>query len=194
MEGDAEFFSLLSHNMAQFDNVRLVQAVLSREAMQIRSLVKHHLGTAAAIGDEMISAIPLDQAAEVRKATVDVLKIDVDGFDGAVLSGAKAMLAADRPAVIFEWHPKLVLATGNDPMEAFSVLAGCGYKRYLWFNNVGTFSHFSGTASPEILKKAADYLLSVNSRADDHFDVIALPDSSRINDVVLAAMEYSRTR
>ncbi len=194
IEGDGEFFSLLSHNMAQFDNVQVVQTALSRKAMQIHSLVKHHQGTATAIGDQWISAIALDDTAEVRNGSIDVLKIDVDGFDGAVLGGARKILISDHPAVIFEWHPKLVLATGNDPQETFSVLADCGYKRYLWFNNVGTFSHFSTGETPELLMKAADYLLRVNHRADEHFDVVALPDSSRIDDVALAALEYSRSR
>jgi FkbM family methyltransferase len=194
VEGDAEFFNLLSKNMRQFENVHLEKAVLSRKVMQIRSLVKHHQGTATAIGDEFVSAIPLDEATQVRKAAVDVLKIDVDGFDGAVLSGARGILASDQPIVIFEWHPKLILAANNDPLEAFLVLRECGYKRYLWFNNVGTFSHFSAVETSETLKRAADYLVSVNNRADEHFDVIALPDSSLINEVVLAASEYSRYR
>jgi hypothetical protein len=37
------------------------------------------------------------------------------------------------------------------------------------------------------------YLLAVNARADEHFDVVALPDSSPIDDVELAALEYARS-
>ena len=194
IDGDAEFFGLLSQNMAQFSNVRLVQAVLSREPTQVRSFVKHHSGTAAAIGEDFITAIPLDEIKEVRQGKVDVLKIDVDGFDGAVLAGAKTVLATDRPAVFFEWHPMLLRATGNDLIEGFSVLAEHGYRRYAWFTNEGNFSHFSDVVSLETLKKTSDYLLSVNGRADEHFDVIALPDQSEIDEVTLAAMEHARSR
>lgn len=192
IEGDPEFFGLLSHNTARFEEVRTVQTVLSRDRTKIRSFVKHHPGTAAATGDNFITAMPLDDVKEVRAGKVDILKIDVDGFDGAVLSGAKAILSSDRPAVVFEWHPVLLRATGNDSTEAFSVLAGCGYKRYLWFTNRGTFSHFSDPPTQEVLKKSADYLVSVNDRADEHYDVIALPDSSGIDDTVFAMTAYAR--
>ncbi len=194
VDGDAEFFALLSRNMAQFDDVRLVRTMLSRETTQVRSLVKHHSATAAALGEELTAATPLDEVEEVRRGTVDVLKIDVDGFDGAVLAGAKGLLAADHPAVIFEWHPKLLQATGNEPSEAFSILAEHGYGRYLWFANDGRFSHFTEVVSPGVLKKTADYLLKVNGRADEHFDVIALSADSRIDEVALAATEYARSR
>ena len=193
IEGDAEFFKLLSRNMAQFEDVRSVQTVLSREPMQIRSLVKHHPGTAAAMGDSFITAVPLDDVEEIQALPIDVLKIDVDGFDGAVLSGSKATIISDNPVVIFEWHPKLIIVTGNDPAEAFTVLAECGYKRFLWFDNMGPFSHFSGAATPGSLEKTVKYLLDVNHRRDEHFDVIALPNSTIIDDVALAESAYSRS-
>ena len=194
IDGDTEFFSLLSHNMAQFHDVRLVQAVLSRKATQIRSLVKHHSGTAAAVGEGSIKAIPLDDVEEVRRGKVDILKIDVDGFDGAVLAGGKEVLATDRPAVIFEWHPALLRATENEPTEAFSTLAECGYRRYLWFTNSGSFSHFTDTVTHNVLRKTEEYLLRVNNRSDEHFDVVALPDESKIDEVALAATAYARAR
>ena len=194
VEGDAEFHELLSGNMKRFDDVTIVKALLAREETSIPSLVKHHQGTAAAIGSEMIQAVRLDSLAAVKAAPIDVLKVDVDGFDGEVLAGASELLATMRPAVIFEWHPKLAAQTGNDPMRAFNVLREAGYKRFLWFDNPGTFSHFSGACDMETLGKQKDFLLRVNARADEHYDVIALPDSSLINDLDLACMEYARSR
>jgi FkbM family methyltransferase len=193
IEGDDEFHQLLAHNMKQFEDVRIEKVILSREPTKIRALVKHHRGSATSIGDTFVPALPLDDViGAARYEPIDILKIDVDGFDGAVLSGAKSILVKDRPAVIFEWHPKLVTAAGNQPAEAFSVLDSCGYKRFLWFNNVGTFNHFSNGTFPDVIKKAADYLLKVNHRADEHFDVIALPESSGIDEISLAAMDYAR--
>ena len=193
IEGDDEFHQLLTHNMKQFEDVRIVKVILSREPTKIRALVKHHRGSATSIGDSFVFAVPLDEVIGARYAPIDILKIDVDGFDGAVLSGAKSMLVKDEPAVIFEWHPKLITATDNQPAEAFSVLDSCGYKQFLWFNNVGTFNHFSNGTFPDVIKKAADYLLKVNHRADEHFDVIAIPESSGIDEVSLAAMDYARS-
>jgi FkbM family methyltransferase len=192
VEGDAEFFQILSQNMAQFDNVRLEQALLSDKPDSIHSLIKHHQGSATAQGEGRVPAVPLDQLSEKWQGAIDILKTDVDGFDGKVLAGAKTTLLKHRPAVIFEWHPKLTVGCGNDPSQAFEVLQSCGYNRFLWFNNNGTFSHFSESVPVAMLKKNCDYLLGINSRGDEHFDVIALNDNTQIDDVALAMTKYYR--
>ena len=139
-----------------------------------------------------MEAVRLDSLDVVQQAVIDVMKVDVDGFDGEVLEGAAGILKASQPAVIFEWHPKLAVQTGNDPLRAFAALTGMGFNRFLWFNNPGMFSHFSGPCAFDVLRKQADYLIKVNERADEHFDVIALPESSQINEVALAGMEHAR--
>jgi FkbM family methyltransferase len=193
LEGDDTFFSLLRENMEQFNDVTLIKTMLARKAMRVRSLVKHHPGTAAAIGDDWVSAVPLDSVALAATATIDILKVDVDGFDGEVLVGATETIRRCRPAIIFEWHPKLILATRSDPFCGFETLADSGYSRFLWFNNIGTFSHFTGVSNRETLQKMTDLLLAVNYRQDEHFDVIALQAGSEINEIELAAMNYART-
>ena len=192
IEGDPEFFVLLCRNMGQFGDVTPVNALLASERRLIPSLVKHHRGTAAALGNEMVEAMPLDDLEDLKGRAVDVLKVDVDGFDGQVLEGAKALLAAHQPAVIFEWHPKLIEATGNAPSQPFVALRNAGYARYLWFGNTGIFSHFSGVPTDLELAKHARYLLGANARSDEHFDVIALPDSLALDEVELALMQMAR--
>ena len=194
IEGDPEFCRLLAHNVSAFNDVDIIRAVLARQMMSIRSLVKHHRGTAASLGATMIAAQDLDSVEELKRVPIDIVKTDVDGFDGEVLWGAKRLLKAYQPSVIFEWHPKLTIATGHHPLAAFDALGDCGYRRFLWFSNIGTFSHFSSGVAPEIVNREMEYLLKVNSRADEHFDVVALPDASKVDEVALAAMDYARSR
>ena len=192
VEGDEEFHELLSVNMQPFPEVTLVHTMLARETMLIRSLIKHHKGTATCTGSEFVKAIPFDELTEVNCADIDVVKIDVDGFDGEVLAGAVSTLNRCEPAVIFEWDPKRILETANEPFRAFDVLGDCGYTRYAWFNNIGTFSHFSGPCSHEILQKTMDYLLAVNSETHEHFDIVALPAGSELNEIELASLKFVR--
>jgi len=190
VEGDNDFFRLLEDNMDQFSDVTLIKAMLSREQTPIRSLVKHHAGTAAAMGDDLVGSVPLDSLQMLSKAEVDVIKVDVDGFDGEVIAGAINIIGRNRPAIIFEWHPKLILATGRDPFLAFETLANCNYTKLLWFNNIGTFSHFTGVCTRESLNKMKELLLAVNYRRDEHFDIIALHSWSELDEIELAAMKY----
>jgi FkbM family methyltransferase len=193
IEGDSEFHELLLANTRQFKDVTVVHALLARESMQIRSLVKHHKGTASATGESMVQAIRLDSLASIQSVSVDVLKIDVDGFDGEVIAGAVETLSRCRPFVLFEWHPKLTTATCNSPLCAFETLAHCGYDRFAWFHNIGTFSHFSVGYSPDVLQKQMHYLLAVNSRADEHFDIISLHRDAKFDEVALARMDFARS-
>jgi FkbM family methyltransferase len=194
VEGDDEFFALLTANCRQFNDVIPVNTLLARERKQIRSLTKHHLGTASAVGDEMREALPLDSIKEVASAAVDLLKVDVDGFDGDVLAGATQTLRRCRPYVIFEWHPRLITEVGNHVHLAFETLAGCNYSPLLWFTNTGQFSHFTEIPTSGSLRLLHEYLVKVNPNADSHFDVIALPAETKLDPVSLASLSDARSR
>jgi FkbM family methyltransferase len=193
IEGDPEFSALLRENMRQFPKVKIIQSLLASERRKIRSLEKHHLGTAAATGGSFVDAVPLDDFFGEQDERVDVLKIDVDGYDGEVLQGAKKLLRTFQPWVIFEWHPVLAEKTGQGTYDAFEALIACGYRRFLWFNNVGTFSHFTDAPTRNHVTRLKDYLVAVNHRADEHFDVIALPDSAPPVETDLAGLEFARS-
>jgi FkbM family methyltransferase len=193
VEGDSEFSALLCQNMKQFPQVKIVHSPLARERCQIRSLVKHHLGTASATGALLVDAAPLDDFLARPSDRVDVLKIDVDGYDGEVLQGAKRLLKAFQPWVIFEWHPVLVEKAGQGIYDAFEALISSGYSRFLWFNNVGTFSHFTDAPTQDHIKRQRDYLFTVNHWADEHFDIIALPTWAPPIETDLAGLDYARS-
>lgn len=191
-EGDEEFEKLLRLNTRQFDKVKVVNALLASERKSIPSLEKHHRGTASATGDGRVNAEPLDAFASEFKNGADVLKIDVDGYDGEVLKGATQFLKTYQPWVIFEWHPELIHRAKVDYRAAFDALRDCRYKRFLWFSNTGLFSHFSEGPAARLLDEMNRYLMRVNDRCDEHFDIVALPDSAPPIETDLAAMFYAR--
>src|SRR6185295_11356708 len=50
----------------------------------------------------------LDDLDELLDPPVDLLKIDVEGYEGPVLRGAEKLLARARPALFVEIHPELI--------------------------------------------------------------------------------------
>ena len=117
---------------------------------------------------------PLDQLLAAARI-VDVLKIDTDGFDGRVLAGATRLLAA-HPAVLFEWHPRLARAADVSLDLAFDVLERAGYRRFMWFDKLGRYSHTEpGTAVSDRRARAEWCLGESTPKPDWHYDVIALP-------------------
>ena len=54
-----------------------------------------------------------------------LLKIDVEGYEIAVLRGAQGMLSRiDRPALVFEYYPDTLRQCGADPAEFHELLPG----------------------------------------------------------------------
>jgi hypothetical protein len=154
----------------------LILRQLARSEGREPSLVRIHSGTASAQGKELVAAAPLDQVlAEAGVGAVDLLKIDVDGFDGEVLAGAGNLLKRDRPAVIFECHPILC-----DAMTA-------------WFTKFGAFSHYCSLADEAAIAKMMEFCRK-SSQEDWHYDVVALPEGEGWDWIELADSKFARNR
>lgn len=58
---------------------------------------------------------------------VDLIKIDAQGAEGAILEGARRLLKRDKPLLIFELWPHGLRAAGTDGARLLDRLAGLGY-------------------------------------------------------------------
>lgn len=67
---------------------------------------------------------------ELRIGRVDMIKVDVEGFEHQVLLGAHELLARDSPAVLFEYSPALWASSGGDLGLLREQLAPVGYSIY----------------------------------------------------------------
>lgn len=195
IEGDEEFFSYLQKNMKQFNDVVCIKSILSDEDELANELVRTHAGTASAQGENKVQAISMDHLAIEKGITkIDLIKIDVDGYDGKVLAGAVKILERDQPTVIFEWHPKLYEETENSYYTPFELLTSKNYERFIWFNKEGTFSHFSLGYDKSLIKLTAELCLGASFDDDLHYDIIALSSDSPLNIHDLANSDYSRNK
>lgn len=195
VDGDAEFYGYMKSNLGSKSNGNLYFALLSSSPGEERALIRTHSGTASAQGDHLVKSSTLDLLLFASdKQQVDVIKIDVDGFDGRVLAGATAILRSQAPAVIFEWHPILCRETGNSWFEHFEVLYDSGYSRFAWFTKFGGFSHFSRSFDKEAIGNLAE-LCFRNKHCDDwHYDVVALHSGSEIDLLALAELQFAGRR
>jgi FkbM family methyltransferase len=86
------------------------------------SIGTHSLASANAQSERRIdvSVTTLDDWFGQRK--IDLLKIDVEGFDGHVIRGAKRTLARDRPTLFVEFTPQTLAAADVDPAEMLATI------------------------------------------------------------------------
>ena len=195
VDGDPEFYGYLVHNVRHLPRCTTILHQLSRARRTERALIRIHGGTASAQGEQRVESAPLDDLLEARAAgPIDVVKIDVDGFDGEVLTGAQRLLQRDRPAVIFEWHPRLCDAAGTDPFQAFAALACAGYSRLVWFTKYGEFSHYGNTSDREVHERLCRHCRQTRAEADWHYDVVAWHEDRPIDEQALADLMNARRR
>lgn len=73
-----------------------------------------------------VEVITLDTYKPLQKKRCDVLKIDVEGYDGYVLEGAEKLLAKQKPTLFIEFVPLHLKNTGYDCMHFLNII----YKYY----------------------------------------------------------------
>lgn len=85
-------------------------------------------------GDEAVAANrvavrPLDALVrEAGIARLDLIKIDVEGFEWPVLQGARSTIAKFRPPIIFEFDANYAPRGGGTPELLWDFFAGQGYE------------------------------------------------------------------
>lgn len=86
-----------------------------------------HLGTAKTTRGAM--SIALDDLVQRERLTrVDLLKLDVDGWEMDVLRGARETLKKLKPVIVFELMPHGLEERGHSAREMLDELGGHGYR------------------------------------------------------------------
>lgn len=75
-----------------------------------------------------VAALTLDDVADAAGRPVTHVKIDVEGFEGQVLRGGRAMIEQQRPRVTLELHNWMLRDLGDSPDEVTAVLQAAGYQ------------------------------------------------------------------
>jgi FkbM family methyltransferase len=85
----------------------------------------------ASAGTSRVACTTLDALCEERGLDrVSLVKIDVEGWEAAVLRGGRRLLAECRPAVIFEYDPAYVSRCGSSGEELSQLFLDAGYRLF----------------------------------------------------------------
>jgi FkbM family methyltransferase len=169
IEGDKEYFKLLSENLRQFSNVYAFQNFLGETDKNISGSTISNDGTLKIVSKneniEAIKIITLDSFLETNPAfkTSKLLKIDTDGFDVKILKGAKNFISNTKPIIFFEYDAKLLTEQGDNGLIILNVLESLGYESILYFDNYGRFILMTKLSDHTILNQLNKYIESGES-------------------------------
>lgn len=105
-----------------------------------KTMALYHLGapttfTLAGTGDETsesVEALTLDEWVTTQCLDrVDIIKIDVEGHEPKVFTGAHATLTKFRPVIMFEVSTSALSRAGCSQQAPFEFLTGIGYRVYV---------------------------------------------------------------
>ena len=104
-----------------------------------------------------------DEVVGLKLERLDVVKIDVQGYEQAVLEGMKSSLRRFCPAILFEYEDWAWEKSGSHWLRVYEDLSVCGYE--LWWIRSG--------------RRTATFVpISDATPVAGHFEVLALPRGS----------------
>lgn len=92
---------------------------------------------------KLAAALPLDH---IVLPDIDLIKIDVEGFEIRVLRGASKVLR-NRPRIIFEYCPEITDRSGTTPVEFLQWFLDAGYRLTTLDHQPGMRADFTDAAT-----------------------------------------------
>jgi FkbM family methyltransferase len=164
-----------SRRANHFDHVTIAQSAAGRETGILILNTSYSNGTTSAPPDELgqllsaesVSCLRLDRLLD-DGATVDLIKVDVEGAEYNALLGAEATIRRCRPFIISEFSPSM--------MPGISHVSGEDYLRWL----IALGYHLGVVEADGTLTetgKDIDAVMCIyHSRMTDHIDIAAQPN------------------
>jgi FkbM family methyltransferase len=145
IEGERRFFALLTSNTRHDPSVEREFALLAEKDFGAEDVLVVQDGNASLQrGSSKSVELPairttLERVMESHPQFPEsnLLKVDVEGYDGRVLMGGRKYLAKTKPVIFFEYHPKKLADLGEDDLQIFQKLAELRYSSYIVYDNLG---------------------------------------------------------
>jgi FkbM family methyltransferase len=177
VEGDESMLSDLARNAQQFTGVEIKGGYLGESTGHVSVSIQkrgYNNTLASSEGGEVISIERLDKMvlSWTGLPRLRFIKCDTEGYDIAVLFGARETLRTFQPIVLFEYNREAMQTVGEGGSRIFSFLAELGYHDVLFYDNLGRFLLATDLLQENLLRDLHDY---ADGRAGQiyYYDIIA---------------------
>lgn len=138
IEPEPDNLEELRHNVNRnrLDNVRIASVAAGGEDGS--GYLRPGINGTLVEPEEGVLSVPIRRLDSLIDGRVDLLKIDVEGYEGEVLKGAEGLLTRDRPALFIEVHPWL-LQSGHTVASLLHSVGGLYGQIEAWEAFEGSF-------------------------------------------------------
>jgi FkbM family methyltransferase len=196
IEGDEKSFEFLQKNIAQLGNTTAHKLFLGEKTDTIFAEVACAGWNATVLPGSSGSAKPfkvvrLDDfiATQPGSENYQLLKIDTEGFDCAIIRGAQEFIRRVQPVIFFEYNLKGMKLIGERGIDTLFLLAEWGYSRVTFHDSNGRLILGCTLADREIISDLHHYADSEKS-AFHYLDITAFHE--RDTDIALKYLEIER--
>jgi FkbM family methyltransferase len=132
----------MSKQQNQFSQLRIKRMVLGEKPGEVSffipdtgsgvgSLYREHASSVRSVREHRVRMESLDTVFQMEKLQrLDIVKLDVEGAELAVLKGGAATINLYHPIIWFEMDPGSQEVAGHKQEEIYSFLEGLGYRRF----------------------------------------------------------------
>jgi FkbM family methyltransferase len=115
----------------KLQNVKLLEVAVGAESGKV-SLIKG-MNSGVVPLNEGSYEVPIQTLDEILTERIDLLKIDVEGYEGYVLEGARNVIKRDRPIIFLEFHPTAIARCGHS-FESIHALLAPSYSSISYYD------------------------------------------------------------
>lgn len=133
-----------------FDWVRVFRVAAADREGTLDFHVSKTLGWSTAVAETHLTDLKLIEVPCVRiddlrtsgqiRRPVHFVKIDVEGFECSVLDGMHKLLEEDRPVLVCEVNPQMLIANGNSAADLAARVTRHGYQLFRVRERTGVFN------------------------------------------------------
>lgn len=153
VEPQEQFRALLSRNVRTWPDVVVTGAFLDSVRGSTTGEMASGAGSARWVmgaAKETRSALTLSDLLHDFPAfqRPRMIKVDTDGMDARILSGAMSVIEESKPVLYFEYDPGLAAEAGADLPGLMRHLAALGYEHAIVYENIGTYLYSARLGDP----------------------------------------------
>jgi len=161
IEGDNEYYHLLSQNIKQFKEVSIFQHFLGENSKITKATTTKEDGTARITkSNDTIKFLRLDKFINTHSnfRSAKILKIDTDGYDLKILRGGLNYIKQTKPILFFEYDEVYLSKVEDKGLPTLTKLKDLGYNKIIFYDNFGRFLLSTELKNHELIKQLHLYI------------------------------------